>query len=637
MSPESVKESRKRNFSQIYIGFFLSLYLLYIVIFYNEVIRRSQILYFGFSSVVMPAIEIVFFCMLGLLAWRYRNGLLKIPAIIVVVLSPAIVMAIYSVQQFAGYISGDYISVVAIESLKDSELVTKPIVLWLLSAGIFVWIFTLTVIWQYYKSEPVRSLTNKFIYTFVFVTILFISMFDSRSKAGSIVTLAPDQSPITSLLRKYRDIYKDAMSDAAFEARSVNMMAKLNPSLYDFTAQFPFLKDQVYSSPLPFSKNSLTAKNPNLIVIFTEGLSARFLGVYGGLHPDLTPNLDRFASQSMIVKNYYNHTAATFRGVKGQLASGYPRIDGVENGGFTDPDGSNNAPQLLGLNYQTIPKILAKRGYETDFLSVQNEDDNFNNMLRSLGFQNVYNFSTMANFVEGKPLRPSSGTSSMTDHDLATALINYLKGKESTKTPFMMSTYNIGTHAFLDVDENGMKYGDGQNIALNRVHNYDAEMGRFLDYFLSSKLADSTILVFTTDHASYPEPPVVSALQEPSYKPYFVDQVPLLIYAKGYKFPSVFDAHYRTSLDLAPTLLHLLSVNSVPNAFLGSSLFETPPAGHVSLSSVPMDFFRISSKGVELATALATPDDRFSTYKDLVEIYWYLERNHRIFPTDSGQ
>src|SRR5690606_4224251 len=65
------------------------------------------------------------------------------------------------------------------------------------------------------------------------------------------------------------------------------------------------------------------SRPPNMIVLMSEGVSARMLGAYGGAYPGLTPNIDRIAARSMRVDNYFNHTAATYRGVGGQVSSGF--------------------------------------------------------------------------------------------------------------------------------------------------------------------------------------------------------------------------------------------------------------------------------------------------------------------------
>src|SRR5690606_16217047 len=151
----------------------------------------------------------------------------------------------------------------------------------------------------------------------------------------------------------------------------------------DDDAPYPYLKDWVNREPLPFAGKPPVAQ-PNVIVLFIEGMSARTLEPYGSTYPGLTPNLQALARDTMVadnyynhtaatyrggpsartldpcgstdpgltpnlqavarytmvVDNYYNHTAATYRGLQGQMTSGFPRYGGSE-GGQGWMDGSN--------------------------------------------------------------------------------------------------------------------------------------------------------------------------------------------------------------------------------------------------------------------------------------------------------
>lgn len=87
-------------------------------------------------------------------------------------------------------------------------------------------------------------------------------------------------------------------------------------------ASYPFEKKYIYQSPLPFSVRNKSISNPNIILIFTEGTSARLIGCYNKKYQAVTPNIDKLANNehSMKVINYFNHTCATFRGTHGQLS-----------------------------------------------------------------------------------------------------------------------------------------------------------------------------------------------------------------------------------------------------------------------------------------------------------------------------
>src|SRR5690606_37665163 len=131
------------------------------------------------------------------------------------------------------------------------------------------------------------------------------------------------------------------------------------------TKRWPLLRDRIVDVPLPFALKGQAPKQPNIIVLFAEGTSSRLLEAYGGRYPGLTPNISRMATEAMVVDDYYNHTAATFRGLQGQMSSGFPRHGGADKGaGWIEGD---NASSYEKRSYSTVSGILHDRGYQTAF------------------------------------------------------------------------------------------------------------------------------------------------------------------------------------------------------------------------------------------------------------------------------
>ena len=141
--------------------------------------------------------------------------------------------------------------------------------------------------------------------------------------------------------------------------------------------------------------------------------------------------------------------------------------------------------------------------------------------------------------------------------------------KSKLNQPFFIATYVEGTH--LGQDSPDKKYGTGDNEYLNKFYNQDFWFGKFLEKFEESPLSDNTILVFTTDHASFPVPKFMRTFETESR--YFFDEIPLIIYKKNFK-RQILDAKRLTSLALTPTILDILGIRDVSNHFLGHSLFE---------------------------------------------------------------
>lgn len=241
--------------------------------------------------------------------------------------------------------------------------------------------------------------------------------------------------------------------------------------------------------------------------------------------------------KSLRFENYYNHTAPTYRGLIGQLYSGYQ----LEN---------NDTNKLVSLQ-----SVLKNTGYSTYFVNVETENEEFTTYLNSMGFDEVLSF------LVGQE---NSGKEFEYLYDKAIEL-------NQTNKPFLLSIYNVETHIGWDNSEHC--YKNCKNSLYNKFYNFDYYYGEFMKKFEESEFFDNTIVIFTTDHATYDDKDFYAAY--PNYSRYFsfLDEVPFFIYHKGVK-KRVIDANGRNSLDLVPTILDYIDVSDI-NCFLGDSLFSS--------------------------------------------------------------
>lgn len=318
-----------------------------------------------------------------------------------------------------------------------------------------------------------------------------------------------------------------------------------------------FLKYDIYkSSSFPAEMN--IKEHPNVIVIFTEGLSEQVIDVANKKGLNVTPNLDKYYNEQFIIKNYFNHTAATFRGLRGQLTSGYQYKGGFYATGT--PGVGQISIEELKKTYNnsliSIADILKSNGYGTYFLSADSSNSNLNNLIESLNFDKVY----------GKEDFVINRAQAMSDKQTFESLKKIV---EKTKDKFFIGVYSVGTHHGMDSPDE--KYQDGKNPYYNKFHNYDAQLGKFVDWFKQSPYYDNTILIITADHATFPSPEYKESFG--SNAKYFVDRVPFILIGSGIHH-FIYDAKGKNSLGTAPTILNLLKINRAPNYFLGCSLFD---------------------------------------------------------------
>lgn len=548
--------------------------------------------------------------------------------LVVAALLAGLVGAVYLAQIYALVLSNNFISVLGLENTDSATLVTAPV----LGAGAVAWLAW----WAWFCVGLAGARRNAAVgverwswpaYLAVLtLTLAAVGWLLALQNKNERLEPGFRQAPLVNLAANaYASRFDTdaAFANAALRPREDTCFS--DPGA-DRGSRFPFQKPDAYQSPLPYPRTR--TGQPNVIVIFTEGTSTRLLGAYGGHYPGLTPNINRLAARSLQVEDYFNHTAATYRGLIGQLSSGY-----VYNGGYGRHgwETGNNGTRLGAIRRRTLPLILAGHGYRSYFFSPHLANVPFTAMLDSLGFTDVFTADSIGHDLLGGHYRMHAGTRSLDDASLFSGLVAFLRQRHASDAtqPFFIGLYNIGTHAFLPVDAAGARYGDSHNGALNRLHDFDHALGLFLDYFYQSPYADNTILVFTTDHASYPEPDY-RAVAGKDLNPYFVDRIPLLIDDPFHRLPRQLDAAGRNSLDLAPTLLQLLGIRATRNSFLGHSLFE-PRSFTAGFTALGKRFYLTTPHGIFSADAVPPAlQPTFACEAYVVREYYAAEAANRL-------
>ena len=408
-----------------------------------------------------------------------------------------------------------------------------------------------------------------------------------------------------------------------------NTYKVFNPDikLVDSTEEYPFEKDWIYREKCPFPLRENKQIKTNVIVIFTEGTSARLLGAYGGKYSGLTPNIDDFAKHSMKVENYFNHTAATFRGTLGQLASAYPFAGGSEVGW------RKKADELKTINYQTLPKLLSDK-YDTVFISPHSEEDPYTMLLQNAGFQQIITRDTCETLLKYKPEIYSE---SIKDKDMYQILKSLLEKRQPDDKPLFLAMYTFDTHTGVNVPEDGVPYlmnNGKRNMALDSLHTCDAAFGAFWDWFQGSVYKENTIIIFTADHAHYNDSSFVELVKDDvDYTKCFIDRIPLLIYDPIHQLPGTYDANDQTSITLAPTVYQLLGMDpNVKNSFMGCSLFEGNSTESIHVAALGKDFFGIyGHKAYHEYDIGESEKDMFDEKKELILKFHSYEFANRIY------
>lgn len=497
-----------------------------------------------------------------------RRPLLRFP----IALLAMIVGVVYTSQIYSVWVAGGFMPPIALANSETAGFVSFKGFYFLIS--FFVLISTLGFIFNGRKKRAGASW--KALGATCVMLLAYVPLVNGQAVANGMF-VSQGESPLSSFLHSVRKY-----SNMSEEKRiGIAQLAEIKKE---------FLREEIYQKGFPEDVTASLPDHPNVIVIFTEGMSANWINAYGGVNPGLTPNIDSLANGSLVFKNYYGHTNATFRGLRGQLTSGHQEIDGyyADGHGMGQRDVSKDT---LAVSRVSISDILRQHGYWSGFYISQ--QDYINKMLDTLGFDQVAG----RDYLFDKYVRKSPEDEVpkvLSDRDLFSSMLKDLEARRGDR-PLFAGLYNIQTHAFMDGEH---KYDATGNEVLNRFHSYDKVVGEFVSEFMASPLHENTVLVFTADHSTFPDPHAKRA--DPSAQ-HFVDTIPLLIYWKGVEHRE-FDLKGKNSLDLAPSLLSLLNISHGRNMFLGCTFFEE------------CDLDRISNAGREY---FVTREDRLYTEVEL--------------------
>lgn len=331
-------------------------------------------------------------------------------------------------------------------------------------------------------------------------------------------------------------------------------LGRLSKEAVDYHRLRTGLQSQTEADVTPFVRQGVDdyrpkpqalPERPNIVLVFVEGLSQSVIEDERGI----MPNLASLEKRSLFFRNYYNHTFATYRGLIGQLYSGHQ---------FSDRD----ANRLISLH-----ALLHEVGYHTNFFNTEPNNADFSRYLEAMSFDT---FVSKSDWVT----QAYTTLNYITDRDAYDRLYDMLLEQHESGQPFFTAMYSFGTHVSLDSPDE--KYGDGSNPELNKFYNLDVQIGRFMERFEGSALAEDTIVVITADHATYADAAFTDTFPDYPRRNMEMDRIPLIFYYRGIQAEKL-NVKGRNSLDMAPTLLDYLDLSGA-NMFLGDSLFR-PASG----------------------------------------------------------
>ncbi len=254
--------------------------------------------------------------------------------------------------------------------------------------------------------------------------------------------------------------------------------------------------------------NRESDRKTNFLIILTDDLGYGDLGCFGN-QTIKTPNLDRLASQGMRLTSCYAAAPVCSPSRVGLLTGRTPSRVGVYD---WIPGGH---PMHLPRNEITVATILKQAGYATCHVGKWHCNGQFNSPEQPQpgdhGFEHWFSTQNNAapthhnpdNFVRnGVPVGGLQGYSS---HIIAGEAIHWLKDLRDPSKPFFLYVCFHEPHEPVDsppdlVAEYPQATKKGEALYYANVTNMDRAVGRLMRALDEMKLADDTLVFFTSDN-----------------------------------------------------------------------------------------------------------------------------------------
>lgn len=308
----------------------------------------------------------------------------------------------------------------------------------------------------------------------------------------------------------------------------------------------------------PFIKVSHPIRRqPNIIVVMMESMSSEYMATFGN-KDNLTPNLDRLASESLLFSRLYATGTRTVRGLEA-LSVALPPLPGKS---VVRWDGVSNLNTLGGT--------LAARGWTPHFVyGGYGVFDNMNGFFSAQG----YRITDRTGFREG--LVQFENIWGVADEHLFDQVLINADQDAAAGKPFFMHVMTASNHVpftypagRIDIPSPGGRHGG--------IKYADYAIGRFIEMAKKKPWFENTLFLFVADHCARS----AGKAKIPVYRYH----IPALVYAPKLIKPRRID-QLASQIDLAPTLLGILGLQE-DSRFIGRDILRTPEAeGRALLST----------------------------------------------------
>lgn len=444
---------------------------------------------------------------------------------------------------------GVRIDVTLLNYMNTPKIMMASVSTFQLVGGILVWIFfSLIVIYFFNRGlNIVLSKLNKghFLETPILLLLIGTLIIPIRGGFGNIPI---NQSNVYFSTKMFAN--HSAVNFIWNFANTVSHRTdNKNPYIHYKTEVAQNTINQTRNQLLTGTNSILKTKNPNVILLIWESLSAKVVGAVGG-EPHVTPNLNRFAKEGIVFTNFYGNGDRTDKGLPAILSGYYPQ--------------PTKSIMKMPNKTQSLPILtqeLKRLGYYTGFY--YGGDSNFGNMITYLRNGNI------DKIVDGTEFNKENWNSKWGAHDHI-FLNRFIKdlSEPTLQQPFFEVALTLTSHEPYEFpDEYKFGKDSEENLYKSAQAYTDKAIGKFIDDAKKQPWWDNTLIVILSDHGH----PL------PKHEGYFNSpirfKIPMVWLGGALTKTGITIDNFSGQSDLAYTLTDLLGGNSKQFKF-GKHIFN---------------------------------------------------------------
>jgi phosphoglycerol transferase MdoB-like AlkP superfamily enzyme len=328
----------------------------------------------------------------------------------------------------------------------------------------------------------------------------------------------------------------------------------------DASAQFPYVKRATKPS-------APDGPRPHIFIIMMESFNANFVERKTRDGREYTPVFNSLIPQGIYPERYYGNGIQTAPGQLAMLCSILPSVRGKV---FTDRP---------NLRLRSLPTILKEHGYNTLFFKGYKslDFDNTGEFMRHIDFDEVHAMDASFITDDDKPFIWGWGLQDDRTYQKVFAFMDKRPPAQLDRTDFVV-IHTVSHHMPFDhlPKEKWFLFPDAsspQEHFANSTYLADQFLTEFFKQLTDRERYKDSIVIITGDH-SFPAGEHGNFHNETGfYEENF--RTPFVLVWQGAITPKRLDEGCYSHLDLAPTILGLLQINT-NHHFLGRSLMESP-------------------------------------------------------------